>query len=362
MALRNWGEVPYLPLLALSPGEMHALEQLPEKAKDLILPYVHLRPWVGSHYLINSLERLEKAYAERPIVLDLGDPEPGDDKKDRPVFGELRDLRDPSNGYDNWCSFIEEHENFIPAVQLRDVTQIGAQITRLRSFGRGVAVHIKPPMLGSVATFIESVKSDVGTGKQFCFVIDFGRQREDFILNQLKTVAIVNSLKAAFPKSYTAISASSFPEGFTDKEHQDIFERQHFDGVITQVQTDGVIYSDRGSARAEKQMGGGGTPAPRIDYAGASKWNFFRSEPVKKDDRPAAYVAQAKKAVKHKCWDKKLQVWGHQMIEKTAINAPNCIVSPQSSTAARINIHLHRQLYYNDPSGLYDTDEEWSDD
>lgn len=342
---------------------MQALEELPEKAKDLILPYVHLRPWVGSHTLDKALGRIEKAYSKRPLVLDLAAPEPGEDGKERPVFSELKKLRNPNGGYANWCEFLEENKQFIPALQVRNPQKISEQAMRLKKLKRGVAVHIAPQMLGAISGFIDLIKPGAENGDEFCFVVDFGRQGENFLLSQLKTVAIVNALKGAFPGAYIAISASSFPEGFSDIEDQDIFERQHFDGVVAQLKHTGdVIYSDRGSARAEKQMGGGGTPAPRIDYAGATRWNFFRSVPVEKKARPAAYVAQAKKAIAHPCWDKKLQVWGHQMIEKTASNSPNCITSPKLSTAARINIHLHRQLYYGDAAGLYDTDEEWSDD
>jgi hypothetical protein len=56
------------------------------------------------------------------------------------------------------------------------------------------------------------------------------------------------------------------------------------------------------------------------------------------------------------------RVWGTQMIERTALGDPDAITSPVRATAARINIHLHRQLFYDDPgAGLYDTDEEWTD-
>jgi hypothetical protein len=60
-------------------------------------------------------------------------------------------------------------------------------------------------------------------------------------------------------------------------------------------------------------------------------------------------------------WDARLRVWGTQMIERTALGDPDAILSPARATATRINLHLHRQLFFDDPDGLYETDEEWMD-
>lgn len=361
MALRLWSDVRYLPLLALSPAEMQALTEMPNKNKDLLLPFVHLRPWMSAHYLSMAMARIEGAYGGRPIVLDLGEEQPDDLKKDRPVFEELRALRDPSDGYGAWCDYVDAHPNVIPAVQLGEPGELTAQVARLHALGRGLAAHFKPHMLGAAVPVIAAVAKEAENGKDTCFVVDYGRQNQNFLLNQLATVAMVNRIREVAPLAHVAISASSFPSIFTALEGQDIFERQHFDAITASVGSEGLIYSDRGSARAERQQGGGGAPAPRIDYAGGARWTFFRAEPVEREGRPAAYVEQAKLAMKHKCWDAGLHVWGTQMIQRTANAEDIGIYSPQSSTAARINIHLHQQLFRGDDGGLHDTDEDWID-
>ena len=61
-------------------------------------------------------------------------------------------------------------------------------------------------------------------------------------------------------------------------EDQDIYERQLFNGVRHSVGGDQLVYSDRGSARAERQTGGGGPVYPRIDYSLPENWQFYRSE------------------------------------------------------------------------------------
>ena len=58
-------------------------------------------------------------------------------------------------------------------------------------------------------------------------------------------------------------------------------------------------------------------------------------------------------------FDALLRVWGTQMIERTANGDPTAIKTPARSTAVRINLHLQRQTFFNDPIGLYDTEDDW---
>ncbi|WP_407300889.1 beta family protein [Klebsiella quasipneumoniae] len=48
----------YAPILSLSLSEMEALENLPEKDKDLILPIFPLKGWMSSQLLENSLKKI----------------------------------------------------------------------------------------------------------------------------------------------------------------------------------------------------------------------------------------------------------------------------------------------------------------
>jgi hypothetical protein len=121
-----------------------------------------------------------------------------------------------------------------------------------------------------------------------------------------------------------------------------------------------LIYSDRGSARVERQQGGGGAPAPRIDYPLQLDWDFFRS-----DDRVgfAGYQQQSQRLMataRTGPWNPSLRVWGTQMIERTAAGDTSAIGSPQKATAARINLHLQLQTFHDEPEAAEDTDEDWT--
>lgn len=247
----------------------------------------------------------------------------------------------------------------IPSLQLGDLTALHAQAARLAALGRGLAIYLPRQTHGRLRDIGTVVAQHTNGGRDVCAILDLGQRGADLLGAQAATVGLVTTLRHSLPHATVAVSASTFPSDFVALNAQEIFERAHFTGVAGQLGQAGLVYSDRGSARAEKQMGGGGTPAPRVDLAQAAEWRFFRDGSG--GDRVDGYITQARAAVTSTAWDANLRVWGVQMIERTAARDRNAIKSPTSSAAARINIHLHRQLFFDDPAALYETDEEWSD-
>ena len=136
-----------------------------------------------------------------------------------------------------------------------------------------------------------------------------------------------------------------------------ILERGFHRSVSSRLPELTLFYSDRGSARAKRIGGGGGQPAPRIDYPDLNDWYFFRFDEVGGYKK----AADALKAVKG-LWNSAMRIWGTQMIERTALNDPYAITSPARATAVRINLHMHRQIFYANPGDAIKlTDDEWVD-
>lgn len=351
MTLRAWGEVPYLPILSLRPAEMRALEELPNLTKDRLLPIIHLRPWVGSHRLENATGRIVEAYGHRPVVIAMGER---DQLNDRPVQAQLDSLRDASDGFRQWCEFFQANDNYIPAIQFSpQVEQEEAQITRLFSFDRGLVVIVEPPAFPAIARIAQRVGERSGGGQGVCFVVDFWTASRDPLGVAAQAIGYIDTIRQHAPAATISLSASSFPENFVGLTNQPIYERQLFNTLPAR---DRLIYSDRGSARIERQTGGGGLPAPRIDYPQLTEWNFFRSE----DSGFIGYQSQARQLMAAGIWNPNLRVWGTQMIERTAAGDTSAIGGPQKATAARINLHLQRQAFHDDPAAAEDTDEDWS--
>lgn len=359
MSVRSFDAIDYLPILSVRPAEMNALEELPERDKDQLLPIIPIGSWMAAHHLRSTLSRVEAAYGTRPIIADLSPDQPQTIR--RPVHNELDLLRDPNDGYSNWCDFIEGHENFIPTIQFSDISNVRSQVRRFSNLGREIVLRVPEVILGTAPNLIRIACEEIQASK-ICVVLDFEKQNRSILTRQAFATGIISSLRDLTKECHIAVSASSFPDTFVGLTGQDIFERQFFDGILDVTSDSRLIYSDRGSARAERQGGGGGAPAPRIDYANSVNWAFFREEIEPEADRLAAYQRVAARTMTSDTWDDGLNLWGTQLIVRTAQGEPTAINSAQVATAARINIHLHQQLLYGaPPSEVHDTDDDWSD-
>lgn len=344
-------------MLSVRWAEMRALQELPERDKDNMFPLLQLRPWASAHRLDKALSRIEEAYGDRPFLAEVCTDDVEGTR--RPVHDELDRLRDPTDGYSNWVQYLRGHPNFVPVVQLAVPRELPLQVESLYQLGRGLAVRFPRASFPSIEIVARQIAASTNGGEGVCFIVDFEKQSASLLQRQMECTGYAQAILALAPQSYVSVSASSFPEQFGGLEQQEIYERSLFEGVRPRVAAGRLIYSDRGSARVERQSGGGGLPAARIDYAQPRAWRFYRAE--SSEDRAAAYREQAEALVDSDQWDEHLRLWGTQMIARTAAGDLDAITSPARSTAARINIHLHQQLFYGGREGLYDTDEPWTD-
>jgi hypothetical protein len=365
-----------MPILAVSLSEMTALDNIPDKSKDILLPFVPLRGWVGSHKLIRTLERVEKSIGDRLWIADIDRTflEEGQKKKaltgdyPREVFSEIERLLNPHNGYENWVNFVEETPNIIPAVQLGDNDQLPTQIQKLNDLGRGIVFRFTISDIDS-GTYAEvlDIASRLGIDDMLV-VYDYGQVNREVLTFSAVISSLIKQTHTNLPDSLIAISCSSFPSGFSgyNSSENSIYERILYNTVSKSCEGIRMIYSDRGSARADKIGGGGGIPSPRIDYPLPNDWRFIREEfedfsNPEKGEKELLYTKIAKRIMDEEFWNDDLHVWGTQIIEFTSKGDEYGINSPMKATAARINIHLHQQLYYDSPIELTDTDEDWED-
>lgn len=173
-------------------------------------------------------------------------------------------------------------------------------------------------------------------------------------------ITLIQQIIKFLPEAKFIISGSSFPDSFESIASQNICEKNIFEEVSKHITINQIIYSDRGSARAEKLQGGAGSSYARVDFPLFKRWNFYRSE--ESGASLQNYADQAARALKSRNWDPNLQIWGTQMISRTAAGDEFAIKSAKTATATRINIHLHKQAFQSKHNpGYYDTDDDWSD-
>jgi hypothetical protein len=366
----------YAPILTIRNSEMTALNALPEKEKDILLPIISLRGWVSSKKLENSTKRVNQAIGDRWWIADIDSDFliDGHEKRlpngdyPREVFKEIEDLLKPDNGYFNWVQYIRDNPNIIPTVQLEDTSQIRRQLVQFSQLGRGIVFRFDDEDIkADKHEFALTMASDLGL-KDIFVVYDYGQVSRE-ILNYTSGIsALVKWTDNVLDNPLIAISCTSFPfsfSGYSSGEYS-IYERLLFNKVLTECSDSRLIYSDWGSARAERIDGGGGIPSPRIDYPLKNEWRCIRKEfqdftNPQEGEKDELYKEVAIELMSQKYWNPLLRVWGTQMIELTSLGDAYGIDTASKATAVRINMHLHQQLYYNSPEDLTDTDEDWVD-
>lgn len=345
----------YIPILGVRPAEMRALEELSAHTKDVMLPYIVLQPWLAANELASTVARVNATMGVRPIIADIVAPTIIKGKR-RPVHDAFDELRNSHDGFRNYIDFVSDNENFIPSMQLADLSQLNGQIGHLVELDRGAVVRLQEPMLQFAGDIAERLEGHI-PGQRIHFIIDFEKQNRDLLLKATIALRAVRAIRRSLPDSSVSFSASTFPDSFVGLDHQDIFEREFFNIMDQAINGENIIYCDRGSTRAEALGGGGGQPAPRIDLASVQRWNFFRVDDA--DDKVEGFRTAAANAVNANCWND-IGIWGTEYIKRTTDEEETDIIDTAAKcTAARINIHLHVQAM-NGIEAENDSDE-WSD-
>lgn len=371
-----FGDWKYIPILAISPAEITAISQLPDKDKDKLLPLFSLKGWVSAHSLESSIKKIEESIGARAWISDIDEKFLSENKvflftgeyPDKPVYRELLDLLDSNDAYENWYQFLKRQKFAIPCIRQESLHNIEAQILKLSSLDRGLVLRVRANGMdyGKYQVLLNAIAST--NVSDILIIYDLGGVDINFEERLPSLESWIVEAKRLIANVSISVSGSSFPAGFAgqQKGSNSIYERVLFNKLEAKKILYPIIYSDRGSARAEKQDGGAGVPPPRIDYPLKKDWRFVRREvvdnaPDSKVRRMAAYVEIAREIVGEEYWNADLRLWGTQQIEITSEGSEFGISSAQKSTAARINIHLFNQLHYDSVGDEMNTDEEWTD-
>ncbi|NOH84667.1 protein beta [Vibrio sp. 03-59-1] len=366
----------YCPILAISPSEITALKELPDKDKDLILPVFPLKSWTTAKEISSPINKIEEAIGKNRkwiVDLDYDDLLNRESSKFRPVHHDILKLTDPANGYQNWCNFIKEHPNTIPCLQLKNLNELSTQLKVLSSFQRGVVVILKQVDIESQA--YQVILPKLKETDNLLVILDLEQITKEHVELKNQILMYLQAIKLILPQALISLSSTSFPDGFGGyhKGVKSIYERALFDKLRGSF--DNLVYSDRGSARATKMSGGAGVPPPRIDYSCRNEWNFIRMEfsdtspSLEKNEKQAAlkkekkelYTLISKKIMAEPYWEENLGLWANYIIELTSKGDDFGINSAQKATAVRINKHLHTQLHYDSLDEFGDTDDDWED-
>ncbi len=231
------------------------------------------------------------------------------------------------------------------------------QAKSLLSLGRGLVVRIPKAGFGELTTVLDALS---GTDpRMLLFILDFDKTKGNDLTDVATCLGYLQTIFNRFPSCMFSVSATTFPNSFNGPSNIRIKERDFHTELSKAFTQAPIIYSDWGSARAERNNGGGPEIIPRVDFPMSTEWSFHRCR-VTNDDKKEKAVGDKKKSVLKNAyktaaenlmkdterWGKRMPIWGTKMIELTANGDAFGIVSPVRSTSVRINLHLRRQLYF----------------
>ncbi len=351
----------YVPTLAIRASEMTGLQELPEITKNLIQPVFLLAPWVNSKKLQNAIERIEKAFPNRPFFLDIDRYYSPTNENSAPQ-NEWKALLNPEDNYSNWFNFLRDIPNASPCVQLLDsnVDEIQQQVDNLLSLERSIAFRFELVRFPQNFDQIIKMISNLGTANHV-IIIDAG-WTNDTLTTGLNLTQIVTKRMGNINEDIPiVISYTSIPKSYVGVEGTEFTpfnNREVLDEIRRLTNRPKIIYGDWGSTRPrENSMGR--VPSPRIDIATPNGWVS-----AKNSDKEWDYSDAANNIVHVEQWNEIASepIWGVFRVKQTAISQNIGIHTAQANVASRVNMHLHVQaLYDNKTIKPIDFDEDWQD-
>lgn len=340
----------YVPALTIRNMEMRALANLAGPTKDLVFPVVSLQAWPNASKLERSLEKLEEAFATRPLALDLADAKAEVNDKMKAARDHLASLHDESDGFQNWCDLVATRANIIPVVQWSDSPlQLNGQIEKLAGLGRGLVFRFRKSKgwnLGQLGAVDFSELQHVPK----LMILDYEQigRKEDLTLagHSVQNAALaVKSALGGLHADFTFLG-SSFPSQFSDI-HPTTQKLQMKERVLHSlvaasppILAAGITlsYGDHAAVYAAPRERGYGGP-PRVDYPTADSWIYHRRT------KAEGFVPAATAVMAEPDWDDALLCWGAQEIRRAAAGNVTGLGALSPWTGVRIAIHMHLQAH-----------------
>ena len=350
--------VSYLPTLGLRPAEMRAIEELPESTKDRLRSIILFAPWLGSKQLSNSEKRIKAAIDDRPFYLEL-DANYASDGVGRAAVKDFYEIRDEVGECGRYYALVESIESAVPVLRIEGgrAATIDSQLERINDLGRGFLVRIRQSAFPS--GHIPNLDRLLGSGLSNYAVSVDCEWSQDVVSCEQWSSNVIGQFANSGATVPIAPSISSFPKIFSDIDGERVIpisSRVLFNNLSRRYGNQfPFIYGDWATTKP-REYGMGRTPAARIDYAVSNSWVIFR----KRDEWD--YLEAAKALMNSAYWQGDLEVWGNLMINKTAHGDVTGITSPTKNVAARVNLHLQHQTWFDDPNAMMNTDDLWDDD
>jgi hypothetical protein len=349
----DFNQYSYYPNLRSRPAEVKGFGELSSSCKDSIIPLFTLGMWPRQTDTKTSLKEVITACDGRPFALDLTS-DPAHLTKD------IVELKDPDSNFKNWRDFISEIQHpVIPVIQITDESKISQVIRQARAFennGSGKVVFKIHSFSDQVNNVIASL-SALDSSDNALIIIDAGYIRDTLHASLAGTVSLINSIRDEVDSAIISVASTSFPSSvmpFIDASSKgrsgviDIMETK----LYAAIGREAVIYGDHASIHSRVLPTSGGRFVARIDYALNDAWVFER----RSDTNSQGYISAAEDIIEAFPEILDDETWGAKKIVQASLGEIDKMKTPASWIAARVNMHITRQIDLNNENGTDDED------
>lgn len=345
----------YVPTIYLRGAELLAVSELPDADKDRLTPIFCLKPWATSKFLESAMSKIQEVYPDRDYFLDI---DPFYDKEPkRPAQEDYYSLIEDTDDNQKWVDFLDKFPRAFPCLQVRhgNLSAIRHQITQFTEREKFFLVRLENESGQNLHAIIDLVCET--NHSNYGFVIDAGWSRD--LISRWQWVD--NLVKHIVEKKGESIpiitTGSSFPNSFSSYELGEsvsMRERALFAQIVQHNNQGRIIYGDWASSRSPSEGGGGGQIPPRLELPTETSWEVFRADENHEDFKDLADALASSPS-----YPSELNIWATYKIEATRLEDMNGINSLRTAAAVRINMHLYRQLHYDNFNPLLDTDDDY---
>ncbi|WP_153115892.1 beta family protein [Rhodocyclus tenuis] len=331
----------YYPALRTRPAEMYGYRQLSDESKRNMLPIITLGAWRNQEGISESISQLQKAVGERPFILDLT-------AESSHQNAALRKVLDSEENFKAWQSYVTDIPNAVPVIQITPSAknqQIIRQTRQLENSGLGkVAFRITDFL--SETDKVTTALSAMDSPENALVIIDVGYIRETMAASIAACVTAINQVREDVEDAIIAVISTSFPASVTSHLDANSGGKRGIIGILERVLhqeiggSEVAIYGDHSSIHAKVYANAGGRYTPRIDYPLYDAWAFER----RPETNSTGYIDAATTLIESYPEILEDGSWGAEMIRKAAEGLIDGMKTPSSWIAARVNMHISRQL------------------
>lgn len=361
MPIVNFSQYPYYPALRCSTGEHMGYRNLSAQDKGRILPVFELSQRGNANNFNSSVAYIQETIGARAFIFDLcHDPAPapydsGDEQRvaqERAIQEaynrDLSRLLDPTDGFAAWRRMVANFPNAIPVIQFTEAAGQARQILRqasLLSRAGSIAVRITQSADESIGDTISQIISIIDSPDQLLIIIDCGqgrqllRQRAEFARNTIER--IVGGLELSQVPLVRAVCMSNT---FT-KPGPGLTYYRNDDWRLWRVASESFpfLYGDYAAMHRFRRTTTF-TPSdylPTVVYPLDEAWLVYRHESANDD---TGWVTGSAQIMAHERYRPVPDTWGVQLIERAAGGNIDDVRWSRFWHAAKVNIHIRRQI------------------